>query len=255
MNGKLKIGCFICNWAFSEQQVSTISQENPVPYKAKIARVRCLGRVDPATVLEALEKGIDGILLIGCTPPDCHFVEGSAYAEHMLKLLKKLLNIAGLEPERLDLRLYSPQAESKLKEILNDFAMQLQKCGPSRLAEKMDENLLLTVSAAKNVAAAFRARLLGGREKMLTEGVNVYGERISPEEYERLLNEVLNAELIRYKIYLMARKRPISVREVAASFNTDPAIVLRHVVNLRRRGMLALDHVEGQTPLYRALEV
>ena len=90
---------------------------------------------------------------------------------------------------------------------------------------------------------------------MLTEGVNVYGERISPEEYERLIDEVLNAELVRYKIYLMARKRPISVKEAAASFNMDPSIVLRHVVTLRRRGMLALDHVEGQTPLYKALEV
>ena len=255
MSEKLKIGCFLCNWAFSQQQVSTVSQENPVPYEARIARVRCLGRVDPVAVLEALEKGMDGILLIGCTPPDCHFVEGNVYAERMLKLLKKLLSMAGLEPERLDMRLYSPQAEFKLEEILNDFAIQLQKCGRSPLAERTDENLLLAVSAAKNVAAAFRARLLGGRERMLTEGVNVYGERISPEEYERLIDEVLNAELVRYKIYLMARKRPISVKEAAASFNMDPSIVLRHVVTLRRRGMLALDHVEGQTPLYKALEV
>jgi hypothetical protein len=34
-----------------------------------------------------------------------------------------------------------------------------------------------------------------------------------------------------------------------------PAIVLRHIVNMRRKGMIALDSVEGTTPLYKVVEV
>jgi hypothetical protein len=34
-----------------------------------------------------------------------------------------------------------------------------------------------------------------------------------------------------------------------------PADVLKEVVDMRRRNMIALEDIEGQSPLYRALEV
>jgi hypothetical protein len=34
-----------------------------------------------------------------------------------------------------------------------------------------------------------------------------------------------------------------------------PAAVLKQIVNMRRKNMIALDSIEGTTPLYKALEV
>jgi len=255
-SGKLKIVCFICNWAFCDETELTVNQKQRIPFNANIVRVMCIGRIDPVVVLETFERGTDGILLIGCTPPDCHFVEGNLYAERALKLLKKLLALTGLEPERLELRWSSPTEEVGFVQILTDFAAQIRKFGVSPLAgESPDEKVLLNVSAAKNATADFRLRVLMGREKELTENMNVYGEKISQEEFDALIDEIVKAEFTRQKIHLLTRQRPLSVKKLAAIIQMKPALVLRHIVDMRRKGMITLDHVEETTPLYRALEV
>ena len=253
---KLKIVCFMCNWVFCDKPESVTHQEQQIPFDVNIVRVMCIGRIDPVVVLETFEKGADGILLIGCTPPDCHFIEGNIYAEHTVRLLKKLLALTALEPERLELRWSSPIEEVELIQILTDFAAQVQKFGISPLAgERPDARALLGVSAAKNAAEDFRLRVLAGSEKELTEKVNVYGEKISQEEFDALIDEVVKAEFIRQKIHILTEQKPLSVKELAAITQMKPASVLRHIVDMRRKGMIALDHVEETTPLYKALEV
>ncbi len=249
-----KIVCFVCNWVFSEQELA-VSRIRKVA-NVNVVRVMCIGRIDPIIVLETFIKGADGVLLVGCAPPDCHFVEGDAYAEITVNVLEKLLALTDMEPERLELRWFSPIEEVRFTKIIEDFAKQLGKLGPSPLARaKRDVNILENVLAAKNAVTDFRLRALIGKEKELTKSVNAYGERISREEFNVLLDEVVKAEYIRHKLLLLARKKPFSVKELAKVLNMKPAIVLRHIVNMRRKGMIALDSVEGTTPLYKALEV
>mgnify|MGYP001117037133 CR=1 FL=1 len=251
-----KIVCFICNWVFCDKAEPATNQTQHIPPNVNIVRVMCIGRIDPVTVLETFEKGADGVLLVGCTPPDCHFVEGNLYAEYTVKMLKKLLALTGLEPKRVELCWHSPIEELELIHFIKDFAAQIQKFGYSPLArQKPDEKALLNVSAAKNAAADFRLRVLTGMERELTENLNVYGEKILQEEFDALLDEVIKAEFIRHKIRLLTKEKPMSVKEIAAITNMKPALVLRHIVNMRRKGMIALDHVERTTPLYRALEI
>jgi len=255
-SGKPKIVCFMCNWVFCDETQLGINQKHRIPFDVNTVRVMCIGRIDPVVILETFERGADGVLLIGCTPPDCHFVEGNLYAERAVKLLKKLLALTGLEPERLELRWSSPIEEVKFIQILNDFVVQIQKFGVSPLArERPDEKVLLNILAAKNAAADFRLRVLTGREKELTENMNVYGEKISQEEFNALIDEIVKVEFIRQKIHLLTRQKPLSVKELAVIIRMKPALVLRHIVDMRRKGMIALDHVEETTPLYRALEV
>jgi len=251
-----KIVCFICNWAFCDKAEPATNQTQQIPPNVNIVRVMCIGRVDPVTVLETFEKGADGVLLVGCTPPDCHFVEGNLYAEYAVKMLSKLLSLTGLEPKRLELCWHSPIEELELVHLIKNFAAQIQGFESSPLArQEPDEKALLNVSAAKNAAADFRLRVLTGREKELTENLNVYGEKILREEFDALVDEIIKAEFIRHKIRLLTKKKPMSVKELAAITNMKPALVLRHIVNMRRKGMIALDHVEATTPLYRALEI
>lgn len=253
--GKFKIVCFMCNWVFCNEKELAISKEQQIPFDVNTVRVMCIGRIDPAIVFEVFERGTDGVLLIGCTPPDCHYIEGNLYAERTVKLLKKLLALTGLEPKRLELRWHSPIEETKFIRILTDFAAQIERFGASPLAgERPDEKILLNVSAAKNAAADFRLSVLAGREKELTENMNVYGEKISQEEFDALIDEIVKAEFIRHKIHFLTKQKPLSVKEIAAIIEMKPASVLRHIVNMRRKGMVTLDRVEGTTPLYKALE-
>ena len=79
------------------------------------------------------------------------------------------------------------------------------------------------------------------------------GEKVAQEEFDTLLVEVADAEFTRHKIHLLASERPMSVKEIAATAKMKPDQVLRHIVDMRRKRMIALDHLHGTTPLYRGL--
>jgi coenzyme F420-reducing hydrogenase delta subunit len=244
-----KIVCFMCNWTFCQEELQ-------VPSNVNVARVMCIGRIDPVIVLETFANGADGIMLVGCKPPDCHFVDGNLQAERTVKMLKKLIALAGLESERVKLLWSSPLEEVSFSYLARDFSEEVRKLGSSPLKGKEPESqLMVNILAAKNAASGFRLRVLLGREEELTEFMNAYGEKIPEGEFEALLDEIVEAEFIRHKIHLLTRTKPLSVKALAEAVGIKPAAALRHITNMRRRGMIALDRVEGQTPLYRALEV
>jgi DNA-binding MarR family transcriptional regulator len=98
-------------------------------------------------------------------------------------------------------------------------------------------------------------RVLVGRERELTEKKNVYGEKISEEKFEDLFDEAIEAEFFRYKIHVLTRNEALPVGTLAASTGLKPADVLKHVVSMRKRNLITVDHIEGTTPFYKALEV
>lgn len=244
-----KIVCFTCNLAFCEQ-------ESLAPTNVKFVRVNCVGRIDPVTVLEMFEKGVDAVLLAGCQPPDCHYVEGNVQAERAVKMLKKLVSLAGLEPERLKLVFYSPLDSKSFDAYVEEFSEEVRKLATATFRNtKSAQSLMTNILAAKNAASDFRLRVLLGREKELTESVNIYGEKIPQGDFDVLLDDIAEAEFIRHKIHVLTRTKPLSIKHLAEETQLKPAAVLQHIVNMRRKNMIGLDHVEGTTPFYRALEV
>ena len=226
-----------------------------VPSNVNVVRVMCLGRIDPVTVLEAFEKGADAVMMVGCKPPDCHFIEGNVQAERAVKMLKKLVAFTGLEPERIKLLLVSPLEEKSFNYYAKEFSSEIAKFGSPSESGKLESEFMVNVLAAKNAASDFRLRVLLGREKELTESVNVYGEKIPQNEFDALMDEIVKEEFIRHKFYLLTKTKPLSVKDLAETVEMKPADVLRQIVDMRRRNMIALDHVEGTTPFYKALEV
>jgi len=244
-----KIVCFMCNMVFCTNELH-------IPENTNTTRVQCIGRMDPTNVLDVLANGVDGVMLAGCRPPDCHFVDGNLQAERAAKMLKRLVAISGLEPERVKLLWVSPIDPGEFGSYVKEFSEELKKLGASSLKnEKPNPKVLLNLMAAKSAAADFRLRVLLGREEELTEFVNAYGEKIPQGEFDDLLNDIAEAEFVRHKIYLLAKAKPLSVKALAEQVNLKPSDVLCHVVEMRRKNMIALDHVEGTTPIYKALEV
>jgi len=77
----------------------------------------------------------------------------------------------------------------------------------------------------------------------------------SEEELDKILNEVIDTEFVRNRIYLWVKEDPLSVKELSKRLDMDSKTVLRHIVVMRRRGLITVDRVEGISPLYTALEV
>jgi F420-non-reducing hydrogenase iron-sulfur subunit len=251
-----KIVGFICNWSLPPEIDLTGPNGIHGYPKIRVVRVTCVGRIDPAIVLDTFAKGADGVLVIGCHPPDCHYMEGNLQAERKIEMLKKLVSQIGLEPERLQLDWAYASEIERFAKIADDFRNRVTTLGPSPLAaERPDTSMLLNIEAAKAAAEDFRLRVLVGREKELTENGNVYGEEVSQEELDEVLEEAINTEFTRNKIYLMVKKEPLSVKDLSKQLDLNSRTVLRHIVVMRQRGWVTVDRVEGTSPLYTALEV
>jgi coenzyme F420-reducing hydrogenase delta subunit len=83
-------------------------------------------------VLKALREGADGVLIAGCHPGECHYVEGNIKALRRHTLLKQMLLQLGIEPERVQI-VWAAASESKvLAEAVDQMTLQLQQLGPLR---------------------------------------------------------------------------------------------------------------------------
>lgn len=251
-----KIVGFLCNWcSYAGADLAGVSRIQ-YPPNIRIIRLMCSGRYDPVIVLEALIDGADGVLLTGCHIGDCHYIVGNYYAERKFRMLKKLLALTGLENERLRLEWVSASEGARFAEIAKEFTNQIKTFGPSPLSgETPDPNLLENLRAAQMAVAGFRLRVLVGREKSLIDEGNIYGERLSQEDFDNVMNDAIAAEYLRSKIYLILTKGPLSVKELSKRLDVDSQKALQEIVVMRRHGMVALGRVEGTTPLYVALEV
>jgi coenzyme F420-reducing hydrogenase delta subunit len=216
----------------------------------------CSGRVDPVIILEMFTNGADGVIVTGCHPGDCHYIEGNLHEERKIKMLTRLIALTGLEPERLRLEWVSAAEGQRFAQVVTDFTEQVKRLGPSPVSrETPDLRILENLQAAKSAASSSKLRVLVGRERELTEKNNVYEEKVLQENFDSLLEEAVETEFVRHKVRILTSGKPLSVKELAGIVNMRPADVLCHIVNMRRRGMIALDHVEGTTPYYKALEV
>jgi F420-non-reducing hydrogenase iron-sulfur subunit len=92
--------------------------------------------VDPIYVLKALEGGVDGVLIAGCRPGDCHYISGNLKAEKMVTRLRTLLHRLGLEDDRLRLQWISTGEGTLFAKTIEQMVSRLKELGPSPLKEQ-----------------------------------------------------------------------------------------------------------------------
>jgi len=90
----------------------------------------CSGRVDPTFILRAFSRGVDGVLIGGCHPGDCHYIEGNYKARRRMELLRRMLGDFGIEPERLRLEWVSASEGARFAEVVADFTKTIKELGP-----------------------------------------------------------------------------------------------------------------------------
>ena len=60
-----KIIAFCCNWcSYAAADLAGVSRMQ-YPHNVRIVRVMCSGMVHPGQVIEALQKGADGVMILG----------------------------------------------------------------------------------------------------------------------------------------------------------------------------------------------
>jgi F420-non-reducing hydrogenase iron-sulfur subunit len=121
---------FTCNWC--SYRAADLAGTARVKYSPNIRLIRlmCSGRLDPTFVIKALAEGADGVMITGCHPGECHYLEQNYKALRRYLLLRRTLAQMGIEPERLKLVWASAAEGVKLAEEINNFIEEVRNLGP-----------------------------------------------------------------------------------------------------------------------------
>jgi len=248
-----KIVGFLCNWcSYAGADLCGVSRYQ-YPTSIRAVRVMCSTRISPHLVLELFEAGADGVLLGGCHIGDCHYITGNFYTEKRVRLMRKLLEEAGIEPERLRLEWISASEGEKFSKVVTEFTEQIRKLGPSKV--KKDQIAKVRVSAADDASETFRLKALVGKELGLETKGNVYNNKLDRAELEKLIDAAAKDEFERALILELAKEKPRSVKELGRVMQVPTDRVLRHIVVLRQKNLITMDHPEGFTPTYRTIVI
>jgi coenzyme F420-reducing hydrogenase delta subunit len=132
---KPRVIVFCCNWcAYAGADLAGVSRLKISPH-FRVVRTMCSGRVDPELILQAFKGGADGIMVAGCHPGDCHYMEGNYKAMRRVAFLRRLMVSLGLEPDRLALEWVSAGEGARFQEVINAFVDRIVELGPSPLKE------------------------------------------------------------------------------------------------------------------------
>jgi F420-non-reducing hydrogenase iron-sulfur subunit len=132
-NHEPTIVAFLCNWCtFTAADLAGTSRLI-YPSNVKIVRMMCSGMVDPKYILKAFIEGADGVLVGGCWPGDCHYINGNYKARRRMALLKKLLGTFGIGEDRLWLKWVAASEGNMFAETVEAMTRQLRELGPSPL--------------------------------------------------------------------------------------------------------------------------
>ncbi|MGE4561058.1 MAG: hydrogenase iron-sulfur subunit [Desulfobulbus sp.] len=125
MNGPPKIIAFCCNWcAYAAADLAGISRLQ-YPGSVRIIRVMCSGMVHPEMVLHALDKGAEGVMIIGCHLGECHYINGNELALARAEVIADTLEDMGYEAERFQITWVSSAEPERLAETFRAFCGRL----------------------------------------------------------------------------------------------------------------------------------
>ena len=121
---------FTCNWcSYRAADLAGMSRIKYAP-NVRLIRLMCSGRVDPQFVFKALSAGADGVLISGCHPGDCHYVEQNYKTMRRFALLKKTLAALGIEEARVKLVWASAAEGNILAEEIDQMVAEVRALGP-----------------------------------------------------------------------------------------------------------------------------
>ena len=135
-----KIVGFLCNWCSYRAADLAGSARIKYPENVRIIRVMCSGRVDPSFVFKALALGADAVMIAGCHPGECHYIEQNYKAMRRYHMLKHSLQAMGLEENRVRLVWASAAEGQLLAEHIDHFVEDVRKLGPLNWPHNWAEN-------------------------------------------------------------------------------------------------------------------
>jgi F420-non-reducing hydrogenase iron-sulfur subunit len=131
---------FLCNWcSYRAADLAGTSRIKYAP-NVRVLRVMCSGRVDPTFVLKALAQGADGVMIAGCHPGECHYLEQNYKTMRRFSMLRHTLRALGIDDARVRLQWASAAEGVQLAAAVNEMVEQIRALGPLNWSANWSED-------------------------------------------------------------------------------------------------------------------
>jgi NADH-quinone oxidoreductase subunit E len=202
----------------------------------------CTGRVDLAFIIRAFQNGKDGVIIGGCWPGECHYItEGNYIAFSVMHLGRKLLELIGVNPERLRLEWLSASEGSRYAEVMNDFSKKIKELGPLATGEGLDERVLKSKLDAIYNLVPYIKLVERERLRIPDKSVEAYREFFASEDFDRLFQELIADKLEISQIMGLLREKPLTSGEISEMLEIDSSKVSVYLNSSARQGLVEFD--------------
>lgn len=121
------------NDAYPALDMAALRRQAWSPY-VRVIPVRCLGSVNAIWVSDAMSKGYDGVMMLGCKYGDdyqCHFVKGSEICNRRKENIAETLDRLGVEPQRVEQFELAIDEYDKIPQMIDGFVARIIEMGPN----------------------------------------------------------------------------------------------------------------------------
>jgi F420-non-reducing hydrogenase iron-sulfur subunit len=128
---------FVCNWCtFTAADLAGTSRLT-YPPNVRLIRMMCTGMVDPKYIIKAILEGADAVLVSGCHPGDCHYINGNLKARRRMKLLKEILPRFGIDERRIKLAWIGASEGVDFAKTIKEMTAEIKALGPNQVKNAM----------------------------------------------------------------------------------------------------------------------
>jgi coenzyme F420-reducing hydrogenase delta subunit len=215
----------------------------------------CSGRVDLEFILRAFSKGIDGVFVGGCRLNECNYITHGNYdALSNVHICNKLLELMGVNPERLTIQFMSAGEGILLTELVNEFCNKVRELGPLGKGDGENENGLKFKLEAATKLVPFIKLVERERLRAPSKSEEAYNEFFTSDEVDRLFKETIGTKLAMSQIMLLLEEKPLSTGEISEILGLNPSEVSRHMNMSSRQGLVRYDESQKRYTIARMKE-
>ena len=124
-NGKPSLVVFICDWSLRVDEDEKVLEN--YPDNVRVIHIPCSGRIDPQMALMALRSGIDGVMVCGCAPGECHFIRGTYVSDCKINLLGMMMGQMQLADGRVKFVQIGTQDRGRIQNEIDMMLASLEK--------------------------------------------------------------------------------------------------------------------------------
>lgn len=238
---------FGCQWSGAAAADQAGLRDLQYSERFYLLPVRCLGQIDPVVMGRAFLEGANGLLLIGCHPEECHHSYGIDHTWSRVWVLKKLLDLCGVERERIALAHSDITKPEQFVRTVESFVQAMDELGPLRRDAELQEKL----KALYETLHVYRVRWVLGVSLRRPWETTYPMHMPNPEAYDRTLTEILREEFFRARVRNLLRQKgkALQLPDIAQALGVDEERANEYLKDMGSEGLVSVVFI-NRTPHY-----